>query len=184
MPSVVGQLARQRAADEVALPFLQVRGQGRRAERARLSVPGSTPNSEPERRMINANAEGEERASGLPRLRGVAAEVEGVPALGREVDFRDEAGLAEGLGPRLPTLGAAGGGDGVVGGTVGVVDGAWIPDVPAGGGDDGERLAVDPFEEERGVDGDMGLERRGEIEGAVADTAGCAGRRSGGRGRR
>ena len=43
----------------------------------------------------------------LPRLRRVAAEVEGVAAFGREVDFGDKAGLADGVGPRFPAVVAA-----------------------------------------------------------------------------
>ena len=91
-------------------------------------------------------------------MRGVAAEVEGVLALGGEVDFGDEAALADGVRPRLPAFGAAGGGFGVVGGHGGVLGVGGIPDVPFRGGDDGEGFAVDPFEEQRGVDGDVRLE--------------------------
>ena len=46
----------------------------------------------------------------LARLGGIAAEIERVPALGREIDLRDETRLAEGLGPRFPALGATRGG--------------------------------------------------------------------------
>lgn len=107
----------------------------------------------------------------LPRLRGVAAEVESVFTLGREIDFRDEARLTDGLRPRLPTLRAAGGGGGIVGRRSGVVGIGRIPHVPARGGNDGERLAVHPLEQQWGVDRKVRLERRGEIKCPVADAA-------------
>lgn len=48
----------------------------------------------------------------LSFLRRVAAEVEGVAAFGGEVDFGDEAGLADGVGPGFPAVVAALGGFG------------------------------------------------------------------------
>ena len=52
------------------------------------------------------------RLSPSPRLRRVAAEVEGVAALRGEVDFGDEARLADGVGPGFPAVVAALGGFG------------------------------------------------------------------------
>lgn len=111
----------------------------------------------------------------LPRLRRVAAEVEGVAAFGGEVDFGDEAGLADGVGPRLPAVAAALGGFFVVTGDGGVGGVVAVPDVPAGGGYDGQRRAVHPLNEERGMDRHVGLEGWREVEGAVADPGGGGG---------
>ena len=99
-------------------------------------------------------------------------------AFGREIDLRNEPRLSDGLRPWLPTLGAARGGDGVVGRRGGVGGVGRVPDVPARGGDHRERLAVHPFEEQRRMHGHVRLQRRREIECAVAD----AGRRSRGGG--
>lgn len=103
------------------------------------------------------------------RLRCVAAEVEGVAAFGGEVDFGDEAGLAHGVGPRFPAVAAALGGFFVVTGDGGVGRVVAVPDVPAGGGYDGQRGAVHPLNQERCVDRDVGLEGRREVEGSVPD---------------
>ena len=67
------------------------------------------------------------------RLRGIAAEIEGVAAFGREVGFWNEAGLADGVWPRLPAVAATLGGFFVVTGDGGVGGVVAVPDVPAGG---------------------------------------------------
>ena len=66
-------------------------------------------------------------------MRGIAAEIEGVAAFGREVGFWNEAGLADGVWPRLPAVAAALGGFFVVTGDGGVGGVVAVPDVPAGG---------------------------------------------------
>ena len=55
---------------------------------------------------------------------------------------------ADRLRPEFPTLGAAGGGGGVVGGGGGVLGVGLVPHVPTGGGDHGERGAIDPLDQQ------------------------------------
>src|SRR5438105_1633141 len=96
-------------------------------------------------------------------------------SFGRKIDFRYETRLADREGPRFPALRPPACRSGVVNGTIRIGGIAWIPNVPAGRGDHGERRAVDPFEEQRRMDGNVRLQRGLKIESAIANAAGGGG---------